>query len=385
MKSNCATYYTGCLLVLFQVALLQGCREPFDPPIERYENVLVVDGLITDGEGPHQVRLTRSFPFTVRYPRQETGALVLVRNEAFEAYFFQEEEPGLYLSDPELIGVPGEMYQLFVETADGEQFESEWVELKPVPGIDSITYVFRELQEDNNGDIPYALEIRVNTRDPENKTRYYRYEWIETWEFLMPIVSSFYPDEQKCWKSNRSSQITIATTDHLNTDLLEQYPIYAITTRDNRLAIRYSVLVTQYAMSREAYEYWKELQEVTQNTGTLFDPVPSRVEGNLSHLPDGEIPVLGRFQAEGATSRRIFIDRDEVPEAAYIPGGFEHCRFYTTSSPSEMEYYINRGFEFVDEYVDGNTFYKIYSESPVCFRCTFSGTNQRPDYWPQEP
>jgi hypothetical protein len=49
-----------------------------------------------------------------------------------------------------------------------------------------------------------------------------------------------------------------------------------------------------------------------------------------------------------------------------------------------METYLNLGFVFVDEYVDGNTLYQIFTDSPACFRCTLTGTNQRPDFWPRE-
>jgi hypothetical protein len=384
MRRHIPYHISGYLLSMGLVFLMQGCREPFDPPIDRYENVLVVDGLITDREGPHEVRLSRTFPFNERYPEQETGALVLVRTETLDEFQFAEESAGLYRSEPDLKGVPGHLYQLFIVTSDGEQFESEWVELKPVPEIDSITYGLSEITGESGYDRQYGVEIRVNSHDPENSTRYYRYEWLETWEFLTPIASSFYLDEQRCWRSNLSTEITIATTDHLKSDILEEYPLYTVTTGDNRLAIRYSVLVTQFAMSRETYSYWKELQDVTQNSGTLFDPLPNRVEGNITHLPDGEVPVLGIFQASAAVSQRIFIDREDLPDDQYVPGGFESCNFYTTSDTSEMDTYLNQGFIFVDEYVDGNTLYKIFTESPVCFRCTYSGTNQRPEYWTEE-
>ena len=383
MSRTVQTYLTGILLPL-TIFLLPGCREPFDPPVEKYENILVVDGLITDAEGPHEVRLSRSFPFNENFPAPETGAVVLVRSDVPAEHLFLEEEPGLYRSDSALRGIPGRAYQLFIVTSDGEEFQSEWVELKQAPGIDSITHTLTSLTGGQGPEEATGVRISVSTHDPGNNTRYYRYEWLETWEILTPIASSFYPAEQRCWRSSLSSEISVATTDHLTADVLTGHPLFVIRTTDNRLAIRYSVLVRQYALNRETYEYWKDLQEVTQNTGTLFDPIPQRVEGIMSHLPEGRIPVLGLFQASGVSSGRIFIDREEIPKGLYIPGGFENCRFYETSSPSEMEYYLNHGFEFVDEYVDGNTLFKIYTESPDCFRCTFSGSNRRPEYWPAD-
>ena len=42
------TILTGTLLPMFLIALCHGCREPFDPPSSKYEDLLVVDGLIAD-------------------------------------------------------------------------------------------------------------------------------------------------------------------------------------------------------------------------------------------------------------------------------------------------------------------------------------------------
>ena len=311
--------------------------------------------------------------------------MVLVRSDIPEDHLFLEEEPGIYRSSPELKGVPGQAYQLFITTADGEAYESDWVVLKPAPEIDSLSRSLKVLPGEQELGETTGVEISVNTHDPAGATRYYRYEWLETWEFLTPITSSYYPGEHRCWRSSLSNQITIATTGHLTADVLEKQPLFTIRTTDNRLAIRYSVLVKQFALDPEAYNYWKELQDVSRNTGTLFDPIPQQVEGNMTHLPGGEIPVLGLFQACGVSTSRLFIGREELPEGLYIPSGFESCRFYETSNPAEMAYFIENGFEFVDEYVDGNTLFKIYTESPACFRCTFSGSNQRPEYWPDEP
>ena len=376
------THITALISWILMGSVLFGCREPYDPEIEKYENILVVDGLITNSEGPNEVILARSYSYEESYGSPEEGAVVVIRDEELNEYLFTEEQPGHYLSGPGLVGIPGRSYQLFIATSDGEAYESDWVEMRPVPPIDDIQYTFMELPSENNVQGKYGAQITVSTHDPENETRYYRYEWLETWEFLTPIVSSFYLNEQRCWRSSRSDRISIATTEHLKQDVLSKHPLFTVTTDNNRLKIRYSAMIYQYAMSRDSYSYWKDLQEITQNTGSLFDPIPARVEGNIYHLPDAKLPVLGIFQASAVTSARVFISREELPSSIYVPGGFESCNFYTSSDTAEWDQYEAWKFEFVDEYVDGGTPFRIYTESPVCFRCTFSGTNQRPDYWP---
>ncbi len=380
MKNRSVTY----LILLLLSLVLFSCREPFTPKIDRYENLLVVDGLITDRAGPHMVRLNRTFQLEDRYPEPVEGAVVVVRDQDLQVHYFTESEPGIYESEPELKGIPGSSYQLSVVTGDGEELESDWVILQKAPSIDSLQFEIENRNTSSAEAGSPGVRICLTTHDPAGETRYYRWEWIETWEFLTPIKSSRYPDEDRCWKSVRSNRISIGTTEHLEEDRLNARPVFTIPASSNKLKIHYSAEVYQYAMSREAYSYWKNLQDLTQNTGTLFDPLPSQVRGNVYSITRNNLPVLGLFQASGVSTFRLFIERDDLPQSLNIPGGFEGCEFYTTSDSAEILYYENHAYPFVDEYVDGGVRYMIFSNSEVCFRCTLTGTNSRPDFWPAE-
>ncbi len=364
--------------------MVSGCREPFSPEIERYENILVIDGLITDQEGPQLVKLTRSYAFDESIPQAEEGAVVLILDQQESIHTLTEEQPGIYQSEPSLIGETGNSYKLVVSTADGETYESEWVLLRDVPEIDSISYALEERPTSDPDYSVYGMQVRVNTHDETNQTRYYRWEWQETWEFITPIKSSFYLDEERCWRSARSSLISIGTTEHLSQDLIKEYPLFFISTENNKLRIRYSALVSQYSLSQEAYSYWKNLQDITQNTGTLFDPTPAMVTGNMFNTDDSEKPVLGIFQASALTQKRIFIDRDELPGSLNIPSGFSTCSFYDLTDPTDIEYYSSHGFPLAEIYYDGSTEHRIYANSEMCFRCTLSGSNKKPIYWPED-
>jgi len=367
-----------CLLLF----ILTGCREPYFPEIDKYENLLVIDGLITDREGPHLVRITRSYSFDESYPESEQFAVVAILDEDGGMENLTEERPGHYYTSAGYRGEIGKAYQLVVSTSDNEQYESEWVILSRVPEIDSVTHRFVERATTDPHESHYGMEVRVNTHDETNQTRYYRWEWTETWEIITPIKSSFYPDEERCWRSNRSSLIAIGTSEHLTDDVIEDHPLYFISTENNRLRIKYSALISQYSMSREAYSYWKSLQEITQNTGTLFDPTPAAVTGNIYHSMDQEKPVLGIFQASAVSEQRIFIDRDELPNFLDIPSGYAACEFFATADSAEKAYYLDHHYYLVDIYMDGDLEYYLFCNAEYCYRCTLSGTNIQPDYWP---
>ena len=364
--------------------LVFSCREPYTPGIDRYENMLVIDGLITDQEGPYLVKLSRSYAFDESLPTPEEGALVMIMDGDGEIYEFTEGQAGVYLSHPSFRGELGHSYKLLVSTSDQLDYESEWVELRDVPEIDSIGYEWQERSTSDPNQSVYGMEIKVNTHDNSDQTRYYRWEWVETWEIITPITSSFYPDEARCWQTAGSGIISIGTSEHLTHDVIEDHPIYFVSTESNKLRIKYSILVNQYSLSREAYSYWKSLQDITMNTGTLFDPTPAMVTGNISNTSDPEIPVLGIFQASALKKERIFIDRSEIPVSQDIPSGYSSCSFFDVVDSVEIDYYSSRGFPLAEIYTLAGVDHYIFTNSEMCFRCTLSGSNEKPGYWPEE-
>ena len=223
----------------------------------------------------------------------------------------------------------------------------------------------------------YGMEIKVNTHDDSDQTRYYRWEWIETWEIITPITSSFYPDEARCWQTAGTGMISIGTSEHLIHDVIEDYPIYFVSTETNKLRIKYSVLVNQYSLSREAYSYWKNLQDITQNTGTLFDPTPAMVTGNISNTSNPEIPVLGIFQASALKQERIFIDRAEIPNAQDIASGYSSCIFYDVIDSVEIDYYTNHGFPLAEIYTSCRSDHYIFYQFRNVFQVHTVGQQRK--------
>jgi hypothetical protein len=360
------------------------CREPFYPEIDRYENILVIDGLITDQAGPHLVKLTRSYAFDESFPVPEEGAVVMILDQDEAIHEFTEDQPGVYRSGPSLKGVAGSSYKLVVSTKELETFESEWVLLKDVPGIDSITHVLEEHPTSDPDHSVFGMQIKVNSHDDSDQTRYYRWEWSETWEIITPITSSFYPDEARCWQTAVSSVISIGTSEHLTRDVINDLSIHFVSTETNKLRIKYSILVKQYSLSREAYSYWKNLQDITQNTGTLFDPTPAMVTGNITSITNPDVPVLGIFQASAVKQERVFIDRSEIPKSIDIPSGYSSCSFFDVTDSAEIVYYSTHGFPLAEIYTLAEVEHYIFTNSEMCFRCTLSGSNNKPDYWPEQ-
>jgi hypothetical protein len=88
-------------------------------------------------------------------------------------------------------------------------------------------------------------------------------------------------------------------------------PLNFVSTSTRRLNIRYSLLISQLALSEEAFWYWNELRKNVQTKGGLFDTQPALTPSNICNLDDDEELIIGYFSVSGCSERRIFVD--EIP------------------------------------------------------------------------
>src|SRR5690606_22476598 len=80
-----------------------------------------------------------------------------------------------------------------------------------------------------------------------------------------------------CWRSESSKTIELGNSSKLSSDVISNYNIVTLPFNAEKISVKYSVLVKQFALTREAYEYWETVQKNTESIGTLFDPLPTQV------------------------------------------------------------------------------------------------------------
>ncbi|MCE7067453.1 DUF4249 domain-containing protein [Dyadobacter sp. CY326] len=301
------------LLKLFScisLFLMEGCIEPFSPPeVNSPENYLVVDGFLNVGQDTSRIELSRTQNVNDNAkPTIETGASISVEAESGEKYDFSETRSGLYTLSPKQYSMAGK-YRLRVKTQDGKEYLSEYVTVSLTPPIDSVTTKFDSFQD--------AMVFYVNAHDAHGKTQFYRWKFEETWEYraaynsYIEVIDKKYvtrtKDINQCWGSQRSGSILLGTTVKLSSDVIKDLPIFRVPVSTNKLFIKYSVLVRQYGLSRAAFEYWTTLSKTTQGTGSLFDPQPSQVTGNIKNTANNKELVFGYFSASTEETKRLTI------------------------------------------------------------------------------
>ncbi|HZY80560.1 MAG TPA: DUF4249 domain-containing protein [Cyclobacteriaceae bacterium] len=382
-------FYVGLLV-------LSSCLDTYDPPMDLQDvEVLVIDGFL-DGTAnsvtvniSHAQSLASSEP-----PVAETGSAVTIYDENGSHFTLSEGEAGVY-SRSNLQVDPHGKYQLRITTTEGAMYESDYVEVRQAP---QITDVSIEPKEDLS-----ALEVFVSAKDPSASTRYYRWHYLETWEYTAPFRSDFkivnnLPQPRltgegiyRCYRTKSSTRILVGTSVQLSEDIINDQLINTIPVGDQRTFIRYSVEVIQRAITHHEFEYLKQLQQSTEGLGGLFDPLPSQLYGNVRNIGDSSIPVLGYFSAGSTRKMREFYDREQLPAAMKTLPDIGKCVQDTICvvipSPYGLKCSIDLKGLKGTEIITGTLFKEFetigfLSSTKECADCrTQGGVTTRPDFW----
>jgi hypothetical protein len=306
----------GYLLVI--IILISTCKKPYNPPVVRSDNhYLVVEGVINSGSDSTVINLSRTVKLTENVSTQAVSNFsVVVEDEQGNSFTLQAEGNGKYDIGPMNLGA-SKKYRLHLKDPAGKEYASDYVEVRQNPSIDSIGF----FPKDNN------LQLYVNTHNTANATRYYRWDYTETWKFHTRYQSGYIVDPTTkairnrraeedvyyCFTGDNSSNIILGSSEKLVQDVIAQAPVTAIPSNSEKLGIRYTILLKQYALTKDGYQFWENLRKNTEQLGSIFDAQPTQLQGNIHNINDPAEPVIGYVSITAIQSKRIFIDKTQLP------------------------------------------------------------------------
>jgi hypothetical protein len=368
-------------LVFLAVLLLTQCKARYYPPSTGAGNhFLVVDGILVGGQDSTLITLSRTRGLSDTVTQiPELGATVQVLGSGGDSYTLTELGGGTYSSAPLPLN-PSEQYQVKIATQSGGQYVSDFVPVQQSPPIDSLSY-----RADSSG-----LTLYVNTHDPTGNTKFYLWQYRETWEHRS-VYGSYYiysfgglkardstQQIYRCWTQDFSTSLLLGSTASLSQDIIYQIPLLSIPLGAEQLSYVYSLEVKQYGLTQEGYNYWQNQKKNSEETGTLFDPQPTQVTGNIHSVGKPSEAVIGYLTASSPARLRIFINRSQVSFWPYQP--LQGCSL-TPVSPGDIPLVFSDTTQWVP--INGLLGGAYSGTSTQCGDCTFAGgSTVKPSYWP---
>jgi hypothetical protein len=236
------------------------CKEVYTPPaIKNNPFLLVVDGIVISGNDSTIITLSRTRNLADTAPSvKELNAKVSVLGVSGVEYPLTEQGNGRYVVD-QLTLDAGLQYQLKIITAEGNEFRSELNSVQTSPPIDSVYW---------NQDSSFNVHVYLNTHDPTNQTKYFRWEYVETWEYrsAYPSVLDYNNGDiiprtlanqiNRCYRSQPSSSIEVVSTTQLSSSTVNKYEVTFVQNGSEQISYEYSDLIRQYALPVDAFNFW---------------------------------------------------------------------------------------------------------------------------------
>ena len=381
-------------LILLLSVLLAGCVERYYPEEDDLiTGTLVINAHLTDQPGYQEIEISRSV--TLLFPSVDplSGAFTQLIREDGELRVFPEAKPGFYGCDLDKVFLQtGFSYMIHVETPDGNVYESDFDELRPAPGIDSIYYEVEQASYLTEGDSTDGVRFYVDFTYNNEEYEFLRWELTETYEFHNPDMEGFIWDVDRqvkplpdtsnyrvCYISKNLSQIYSMELGSLDFGIYVNKPFSFVPNdqQAQKLKHKYSVLVKQYSIGEEAYHYWDELKKTSQEQGFLFDQQPALLKSNIHNVNEESETILGFFTMSGVSETRGFAEKPEGLDLSL----YEWYCFPVVKGPrgwvttSDLPMYFARAWR------DGVSVYAEVNKHCVDCREYKYSTEVSPDFW----
>jgi hypothetical protein len=313
---------------IFLLFVVTSCIDPFETDSIEGPQLLTVEGMVTSGAGPHTIKLSRSANYGSIFQalvRPVSGATVIVRDDLGNVIFFSEStvDRGSYNSPANFSGVVGRSYALQFQLVDGKFYSSFPERLTSVPELQDLSYQVVTIPVEGEINPRSGVQLIGTIADPADQNNFYFWRndpsvyVLQTRPDLFtirpPDADDRDPDPKDCCdvcfrtELIGNESIFIAQDDNFN-GLKTKVPLGFIEDDGLRFIQTFRVDVKQLSITQSAYRFLRLVKQQAEISGSVFDPPPANIRGNLVSLDDPEETVLGYFMAAGESKKRIYIN-----------------------------------------------------------------------------
>ena len=352
------------LLLFIGIWFVGSCIDRVNIPIPefKYDDVIVVSGLITDQPGPYTVELSNPIKVDTPVPvysfsnRYVAAKEVTIFDNVGNSEVLQMTGDGIYQTKPGGIrGTVGREYTLRIETFDGRIVESLPDKMPPVGDIDTVYYEFTSFQPETSP-TEYGYRIYLDSHDTPGENNYLRWQFTGTyiidtepqfhraellpwyrggtcdsqtpypcsgWGFNKGVLSMGYGYDSaekkmdyiigrectccRCWVTQHEDQPTVSDKQVISNGKFTKVYAGYVPVNYYTFHEKYRVQIQQMSLSRAAFDYWRAFRNQKEAAGSIFQPVSGKIPSNLTDTNKGS-SVQGIFYASAIKKKQIYLD-----------------------------------------------------------------------------
>jgi len=295
------------------IVLFTACTKSYDIKLGNTQPLYVIEGRISDLQGPYFIRITRStnlFGYSLTNASMDSvdavqGAQVIItddmgtadtlipavdrlprwfysyNNGQLDSTFYPYDGTSIsykrgYYQTTKIKGVPGHTYQLHVQIGDSSFQASAY--MPTVPTLDSVTIQQNAVVNPGGqvGNLPL-----VWFKEPQDEKNYYmlqffpridEYPYDTFWMYYTYINLPYVLDDQILPPYVKGLSIEYIVSDNYSFGNWSYGNFYN----------NYPSHIRLCSLTKEAYNYFSALRKQLQTDGNAYKPVPASAAGNIN-------------------------------------------------------------------------------------------------------
>jgi hypothetical protein len=313
------------LVLAFCFIIALACKEEFLIDTKNMEPLLVVDGLISTEDGPYTIKVSLTSPINEFDEVPYQGCIVDIYENGLKAETLTETLPGVYkTSVGGLKGAVGCNYYISIRTPDNKEYISDEQEITEIIDIDSIYAEIANLKVDY---YPYDLpgfQFYVDTKMASTQETFFLWHLTETYEYTADYhLYAIFDGKMhydvaendkyfRCWKTQTINNVFTGKMSNLTSPQIFNQPLQFVGTDSKRLQLKYSFLLKQYCINKDAFYYWKNIENMYSDNNFLITVQPFNIQGNIKNIDNNNEQVFGYFTVASVNEQRIFVSRPQI-------------------------------------------------------------------------
>jgi hypothetical protein len=343
-----------CLLLIS--LLICSCIDEVNIPHKQIEPKLVVDGWVSNDWEMSYITVYYSAKFQSRSRNLPFGHSN-VNRVYIETLNGQEETDFVYMGQhpndgaikyqprPDWAFDENDSYRVNIIMKDGDHIQSDWQEVMPKLTIqdfghdiaEKTVYIaplygnpFPQMQHF----LKYNVDIKV--QDPSQGHHYFLKtngieELLTVGKGDFCTCECYYEIDNTYGRLNVQNEHPNSTSGASLKNEIAEIPLVRLT--------RFYLKVNAYSLTETAAAYLKKISIQQTSTGSIFDPMPFKITGNLKNLSNPDKEVLGNFFTANHTMKEEMIRRGEYHSL------YRHLNMRRESAPvvvgSCLEFYTD--------------------------------------------
>lgn len=314
------------LIAIGSLLLFSGCKEVFNPEIEKVSPSLVVEALFTNHEEHQKVYLTRARAFGSEFSFHPVEfAKVWVEDDANNYIEYEEISPGYYQTVSTVAAQDGVSYKLHIETQTGLNYVSK---AQSLPGEIELESIFTRFESfsllDESLTVPRERNIEVinlytNVSSENLMQTNVRVEssikliWLEKigpiedisyhYHWLRKNITNYLPHKVPAIEPGEDMVHDFMFSFFpFDMQYLSMFSLPDVEYRSARF-----MLTSFYAVNADVYDFYHSKDLLLQSEGKLFDPMYVELKGNMYNVNDHAEAVFGVFEVSRKYNKTFLV------------------------------------------------------------------------------